>query len=132
MFSKTLLKIGENKPSAVKATTTLRPSCKVIQGSLGLRKSRCGFRIPGTGFRILVTGTWIRDFNNLRDSGFLEADFRSRSPEYWNSKAKISRIPESALPYIGVCQEFQKTKFKKFGSSEDSTHNQTIWKFQLF
>ena len=51
---------------AVSAGSTL------IQHSLALWTSRCGFRIWGIEFRILFSGTWIRDSNRLRDSEFLE------------------------------------------------------------
>ena len=47
-------------------------SDKEIQDSLGLSIPSYRFLTPGTGFPILVSGTWIPDSNRYRDSGFLE------------------------------------------------------------
>ena len=43
--------------------------CKGIQYSLGLWTPCRGFRIPATGFRSFVSGTWIPD-SKAHDSGF--------------------------------------------------------------
>ena len=51
-------------------------------------------RIPGTGFRFFVSGTWIPIVIGIPDS-------LSCIPD---SNAKISRIPESEIPYMGEKQ----------------------------
>ena len=57
--------------------------CKGIQANLG-------FWIPGTGFQIFVSGTWIQDSNRQWDSRSLELYSGFHKP-------KISRVPESGL-----------------------------------
>ena len=86
-----------------RSLTDIAP-CKVTQDSLGISISRCGFRIPGTGFQSLSVelGLWIPSCgfrisgigsgqkrivelrfgihsNRKRDSGFLELNSRFQS-----------------------------------------------------
>ena len=60
------------------------PLCKVIQDRLGFWISRCGFQIPGTGFKSLSVGM-DSDFQTLRGS---QAVFRIPKPKIPDSMSK--------------------------------------------
>ena len=76
--------------------------CKGIQDSLGFWIPRHGFRIPGTGYRIFFSGTWIPVVSGIpdslgcipdskaQDSGFHRQTF----PRFRIPHAKISKIPD--------------------------------------
>ena len=77
-------------------------SDKEIQDSLGLSIPSYRFLTPGSGFPILVSGTWIPDSNRYRDSGFLELYSRYyRKPGFQIPQAKISGTPEFGFLYVG-------------------------------
>ena len=59
------------------------------------------------GFRIPFTGTGIPDFNSKEDSRILELDCGFQSPGFRISLSKISWIPESDLPYMGLIMYYQ-------------------------
>ena len=57
-----------------------------------------GFKVLDSGF-LNVSGTRIPDSNH--QSGFLQLSSGFESPGFRIPQAKISRIPESGLPYVG-------------------------------
>ena len=75
--------------------------CKGIQDSLGLWILRNGFRIPATGFRILLSVElgfrilWLMEFRILR------VLFRIPKPRIPDFKATIFWIAESRFLYMG-------------------------------
>ena len=75
--------------------------CKGIQDSLGLWILCNGFRIPATGFRILLSVElgfrilWLTGFRIPR------VVFRIPKPRIPNFKATIFWIAESGFPYMG-------------------------------
>ena len=50
----------ENKLKCLSFYLTIAP-CKGVQDTLGFRIPRYAFLIPGTGYWIFVSGTWIPD-----------------------------------------------------------------------
>ena len=78
--------------------------CKKLQDSLGFWTPRRGFRIPGTGFQSLSVKLrfWILIVSGIPDSTFQYFGFHKQNfPECRITRAKISRIPEPAFPYVG-------------------------------
>ena len=81
--------------------------CNGIQDSLGLWIQHRGFRILGTGFRILRQWNLDSGFQSgflKLYRGFQSPGFRipqDKLPGFWIPQAKISRILESAIPYMG-------------------------------
>ena len=82
--------------------------CNGIQDSLGFWIQHRGFRILGTGPRVIRQWNLASGFQ----SGFLELyrGFQSpglripqeKFPRFWIPQAKISRILESGIPYMGL------------------------------
>ena len=65
-----------------------------------------GFHAMDSGFHVLDsgsfdTGTWIPDSNRWWDYGFLELYFGFQNPGFQIPQAKISRIPEPGILYMG-------------------------------
>ena len=78
--------------------------CKLIQDSLEFWTPRRGFRIPGTGFQSLSVKLrlWIPIVSGIPDSKFQDFAFHKQNfPECRITRAKMSRIPEPAFPYVG-------------------------------
>ena len=89
---------------------------KGIQDSVASWITRCGFRIPGTGFRIF--GPWNVDSGIQWVVGFRIFELYSgfQSPGFRIPQAKISRHPESRFPYnfmrqYDIRQVFQSSNF---------------------
>ena len=75
--------------------------CEGIQGSLGFWTPRHGFRIPGTGFQIFFSGTWIPVVSGIPDSKAQDFGFnRQTFPRFWIPHTKISKIPDSTCKNI--------------------------------
>ena len=94
---------GKTDLSTMRRLTHLIAPCKGIQGSLGF----CIIPQRGFGFQVLesmvfVSGTWIPNSKRQLDSGFLELLSRFQRPGFRIPEAKISRIPEYAIPLHGA------------------------------
>ena len=75
--------------------------CEEIKGSLGFWTPRHGFRIPGTGFQIFFSGTWIPVVSGVPDSKAQDSGFnRQTFPRFWIPHAKMSKIPDSTCKNI--------------------------------
>ena len=75
--------------------------CEGIKGSLGFWTPRHGFRIPGTGFQIFFSGTWIPVVSGIPDSKAQDSRFnRQTFPRFWIPHAKMSKIPDSTCKNI--------------------------------
>ena len=75
--------------------------CEGIKGSLGFWTPRHGFRIPGTGFQIFFSGTWIPVVSGIPDSKAQDSGFnRQTFPRFWIPHAKMSKIPDSTCKNI--------------------------------
>ena len=75
--------------------------CEGIKGSLGFWTPRHGFRIPGTGFQIFFSGTWIPVVSVIPDSKAQDSGFnRQTFPRFWIPHAKMSKIPDSTCKNI--------------------------------
>ena len=75
--------------------------CEGIKGSLGFWTPRHGFRIPGTGFQIFFSGTWIPVVSGIPDSKAQDSGFnRQTFPRFWIPHAKMSKIPNSTFKNI--------------------------------
>ena len=88
--------------------------CEGIKGSLGFWTPRHGFRIPGTGFQIFFSGTWIPVVSGIPDSKAQDSGFnRQTFPRFWIPHAKMSKIPDSTCKNISD-SGFQRQKFPRF------------------
>ena len=75
--------------------------CEGIKGSLGFWTPLHGFRIPGTGFQIFFSGTWIPVVSGIPDSKAQDSGFnRQTFPRFWIPHAKMSKIPDSTCKNI--------------------------------
>ena len=80
----------------------LKGQCR-IQDILGFWiPRRVGLRIPATGFRIFVSGTWILNSNRQWGSGFLDLYSGFHSPGFQISQANISQILKYGIPLYGA------------------------------
>ena len=82
-----------------------RPSKTVFDS--GFLTVDFGFQELDNGF--FVTGTWIPDSKRQLVSTFPGLYSGFQSPGFWIPQAKISRIPESGVPYMG--REMQRRQF---------------------
>ena len=103
--------------------------CEGIKGSLGFWTPRHGFRIPGTGFQIFFSGTWIPVVSGIPDSKAQDSGFnRQTFPRFWIPHAKMSKIPDSTCKNISrfripkakiskipdsTCKNFQDSGFQR-------------------
>ena len=69
---------------------------KGIHDNLGFWIPYRGFRIAGTGIRILVGGTWIPDSNHIWNPGSLSCIPESKAQDSGFLKKIMSRIPQSS------------------------------------
>ena len=99
-----LTKIAEKNPCKLIYLVHEFFPCKKIQDSLEFWTSRRGFRIPGTEFQSLLVKLrfWIPIVIGIPDSKFQGFGFHWQNfPECRITRAKMSRIPEPAFPYVG-------------------------------
>ena len=75
--------------------------CKGIQDSLGLWILRNGFRIPATGFRLLLSVELGFRILSLMEFRILRVLFRIPKPRIPDFKATIFWIAESGFLYMG-------------------------------
>ena len=110
----------------------------VNKGSPHLRESKTvldsGFQIPGTGFQIFVSGTWI-PYSNLKwDSGFLELHSGFPSPWFRIPPApdKIAefRTPDSRfqipIPFHSAKRPSRYTSYDGFSCEHGQSLDLTI------
>ena len=78
--------------------------CEGIKGSLGFWTPRHGFRIPGTGFQIFFSGTWIPVVSGIPDSKAQDSGFH------------MQKCPRYRIPPAKIFQDsgFQRQKFPRF------------------
>ena len=108
--------------------------CEGIKGSLGFWTPRHGFRIPGTGFQIFFSGTWIPVVSGVPDSKAQDSGFnRQTFPRLWIPHAKMSKIPDSTCKNISRFR-IPKAKISKIPDStcknfqDSGLHTQKISK----
>ena len=108
--------------------------CEGIKGSLGFWTPRHGFRIPGTGFQIFFSGTWIPVVSGIPDSKAQDSGFnRQTFPRFWIPHAKMSKIPDSTCKNISRFR-IPKAKISKIPDStcknfqDSGLHTQKISK----
>ena len=111
--------------------------CEGIKGSLGFWTPRHGFRIPGTGFQIFFSGTWIPVVSGIPDSKAQDSGFnRQTFPRFWIPHAKMSKIPDSTCKNISRFR-IPKAKISKIPDStcknfqDSGLHAQKIPRFRI-
>ena len=111
--------------------------CEGIKGSLGFWTPRHGFRIPGTGFQIFFSGTWIPVVNGIPDSKAQDSGFnRQTFPRFWIPHAKMSKIPNSTFKNISRFR-IPKAKISKIPDStcknfqDSGLHTQKFPRFRI-
>ena len=110
---------------------------EVIKGSLGFWTPRHGFRIPGTGFQIFFSGTWIPVVSGIPDSKAQDSGFnRQTFPRFWIPHAKMSKIPDSTCKNISRFR-IPKAKISKIPDStcknfqDSGLHTQKFPRFRI-
>ena len=108
-----------------------------IKGSLGFWTPRHGFRIPGTGFQIFFSGTWIPVVSGIPDSKAQDSGFnRQTFPRFWIPHAKMSKIPDSTCKNISRFR-IPKAKIPKIPDStcknfqDSGLHTQKFPRFRI-
>ena len=91
----------ENQQSSSSTRWPFSPPCKGIQDSLGLWILHNGFRIPATGFRILLSVELGFRILSLTEFRILRVLFRIPKPRIPDFKATIFWIAESGFLYMG-------------------------------
>ena len=111
--------------------------CEGIKGSLGFWTPRHGFRIPGTGFQIFFSGTWIPVVSGIPDSKAQDSGFnRQTFPRFWIPHAKMSKIPNSTFKNISRFR-IPKAKISKIPDStcknfqDSGLHTQKFPRFRI-
>ena len=111
--------------------------CEGIKGSLGFWTPRHGFRIPGTGFQIFFSGTWIPVVSGIPDSKAQDSGFnRQTFPRFWIPHAKMSKIPDSTCKNISRFR-IPKAKISKIPDStgknfqDSGLHTQKFPRFRI-
>ena len=111
--------------------------CEGIKGSLGFWTPRHGFRIPGTGFQIFFSGTWIPVVSGIPDSKAQDSGFnRQTFPRFWIPHAKMSKIPDSTCKNISRFR-IPKAKISKIPHStcknfqDSGLHTQNFPRFRI-
>ena len=111
--------------------------CEGIKGSLGFWTPRHGFRIPGAGFQIFFSGTWIPVVSGIPDSKAQDSGFnRQTFPRFWISHAKMSKIPDSTCKNISRFR-IPKAKISKIPHStcknfqDSGLHTQNFPRFRI-
>ena len=111
--------------------------CEGIKGSLGFWTPRHGFRIPGTGFQIFFSGTWIPVVSGIPDSKAQDSGFnRQTFPRFWIPHAKMSKIPDSTCKNISRFR-IPKAKISKIPHStcknfqDSGLHTQKFPRFRI-
>ena len=111
--------------------------CEGIKGSLGFWTPRHGFRIPGTGFQIFFSGTWIPVVSGVPDSKAQDSGFnRQTFPRFWIPHAKMSKIPDSTCKNISRFR-IPKAKISKIPDStcknfqDSGLHAQKFPRFRI-
>ena len=111
--------------------------CEGIEGSLGFWTPRHGFRIPGTGFQIFFSGTWIPVVSGIPDSKAQDSGFnRQTFPRFWIPHAKMSKIPDSTCKNISRFR-IPKAKISKIPHStcknfqDSGLHTQNFPRFRI-
>ena len=111
--------------------------CEGIKGSLGFWTPRHGFRIPGTGFQVFFSGTWIPVVNGIPDSKAQDSGFnRQTFPRFWIPHAKMSKIPDSTCKNISRFR-IPKAKISKIPDStcknfqDSGLHTQKFPRFRI-
>ena len=111
--------------------------CEGIKGSLGFWTPRHGFRIPGTGFQIFFSGTWIPVVSGIPDSKAQDSGFnRQTFPRFWIPHAKMSKIPDSTYKNISRFR-IPKAKISKIPDStcknfqDSGLHTQKFPRFRI-
>ena len=111
--------------------------CEGIKGSLGFWTPRHGFRIPGTGFQIFFSGTWIPVVNGIPDSKAQDSGFnRQTFPRFWIPHAKMSKILDSTCKNISRFR-IPKAKISKIPDStcknfqDSGLHTQKFPRFRI-
>ena len=111
--------------------------CEGIKGSLGFWTPRRGFRIPGTGFQIFFSGTWIPVVSGIPDSKAQDSGFnRQTFPRFWIPHAKMSKIPDSTCKNISRFP-IPKAKISKIPDStcknfqDSGLHTQKFPRFRI-
>ena len=111
--------------------------CEGIKGSLGFWTPRHGFRIPGTGFQIFFSGTWIPVVCGIPDSKAQDSGFnRQTFPRFWIPHAKMSKIPDSTCKNISRFR-IPKAKISKIPDStcknfqDSGLHTQKFPRFRI-
>ena len=112
-------------------------ACEGIKGSLGFWTPRHGFRIPGTGFQIFFSGTWIPVVSGIPDSKAQDSGFnRQTFPRFWIPHAKMSKIPDSTCKNISRFR-IPKAKISKIPDStcknfqDSGLHTQKFPRFRI-
>ena len=112
-------------------------SCEGIKGSLGFWTPRHGFRIPGTGFQIFFSGTWIPVVSGIPDAKAQDSGFnRQTFPRFWIPHAKMSKIPNSTFKNISRFR-IPKAKISKIPDStyknfqDSGLHTQNFPRFRI-
>ena len=111
--------------------------CEGIKGSLGFWTPRHGFRIPGTGFQIFFSGTWIPVVSGIPDSKAQDSGFnRQTFPRFWIPHAKMSKLPDSTCKNISRFR-IPKAKISKIPDStcknfqDSGLHTQKFPRFRI-